>query len=199
VARCEVIAANGGRVRARVLERVRGPAQSPEIAVYQGAPKGAKSDAVVERLAEIGVRELRFFDSRRAVAKWDTGRRARLIRRWEALARAAAKRARNPYVMNVMEGDASMAWGKMVARVEHEPHAIVLWEEARSLLRSALAVAPKRIALVVGPEGGLDAAEARELRDAGAAVASLGPFILRTEDAALVAVSGLLWHFGRIG
>jgi 16S rRNA (uracil1498-N3)-methyltransferase len=52
---------------------------------------------------------------------------------------------------------------------------------------------------VVGPEGGLDAAEARELSDAGAAVASLGPLILRTENAALVAVSALLWHFGRIG
>jgi 16S rRNA (uracil1498-N3)-methyltransferase len=199
VARCEVIAANGGRVRARVLERVRSPAQSPEIAVYQGAPKGTKSDAVVERLAEIGVKELRFFDSRRAVAKWDTGRRERLIQRWEALACAAAKRARNPYVMNVMEGDTTMTWGKMVGRVEHEPHAIVLWEEARTPLRSALPEAPERIALVVGPEGGLDTAEARELRDAGATVASLGPLILRTEDAALIAVSGVLWHFGSIG
>jgi 16S rRNA (uracil1498-N3)-methyltransferase len=199
VASCEVVVANEGRVRARVLERTRGPAQSPEIAVYQGAPKGTKSDVVVERLAEVGVRELRFFDSRRAVAKWDAGRRARLVQRWEALARAAAKRARNPYVMSVMEGDTSMAWGKMIACVRAEPHAIVLWEEARAPLRPALPVAPTRIALVVGPEGGLDAAEARELRDAGAAVASLGPLILRTENAALVAVSALLWHFGRIG
>ncbi len=198
-ARCEVVAANGGRVRARVLERVRGPAQSPEIAVYQGAPKGAKSDVVVEHLAEIGVRELRFFDSRRAVAKWDAGRRARLVQRWEAVARAAAKRARNPYVMSVMEDDPSMAWGEVVACVRDEPLAIVLWEETRAQLRRALPLAPPRVALVVGPEGGLDAAEVRELSAAGAAVASLGPLILRTESAALIAVSALLWHFGRIG
>lgn len=199
VARCEIVAAAAGRVRARVLESTHGTARPPEIAVYQGAPKGAKSDVVVERLAEIGVRELRFFDSRRVVARWGPARQARLAQRWEALAGAAAKRARNAYVMRVMDSGAGMGWEEMVAGVKSEPHAIVLWEEAAAPLRSALPATPERIALVVGPEGGLDAGEARELHDAGAALASLGPLILRTESAALVAVAALLWHFGRIG
>jgi 16S rRNA (uracil1498-N3)-methyltransferase len=55
------------------------------------------------------------------------------------------------------------------------------------------------VALVVGPEGGLDRDEAEALADAGAQLVSLGPRIVRTENAALVAASALFFHYGVIG
>ncbi|MFN2593423.1 MAG: RsmE family RNA methyltransferase, partial [Actinomycetota bacterium] len=74
-----------------------------------------------------------------------------------------------------------------------------LWEEASLPLRSVLVGQSDRIALVVGPEGGLTREETEQLAGAGAAVASLGPRILRTEDAPVVATTALLYHFGLIG
>jgi 16S rRNA (uracil1498-N3)-methyltransferase len=53
--------------------------------------------------------------------------------------------------------------------------------------------------MVVGPEGGLARAEIEALADAGAQVVSLGPLILRTENAPVVAASAVLYHYGLIG
>jgi 16S rRNA (uracil1498-N3)-methyltransferase len=53
--------------------------------------------------------------------------------------------------------------------------------------------------VVVGPEGGLEREEAEALADAGAQLVSLGPRILRTEVAPVVAASALMWHYGIIG
>jgi 16S rRNA (uracil1498-N3)-methyltransferase len=84
-----------------------------------------------------------------------------------------------------------------VARIERERRAVLLWEEADMVLRKV--VAGGRLALVVGPEGGITPAEAAALQGVGAVPASLGPRILRTEEAAVAAVIGVLWHFGVIG
>ena len=47
----------------------------------------------------------------------------------------------------------------------------------------------------IGPEGGFDPAEVEAAREAGVVPISLGKRILRTETAALVALSFLIYHF----
>jgi 16S rRNA (uracil1498-N3)-methyltransferase len=50
--------------------------------------------------------------------------------------------------------------------------------------------------VIIGPEGGFSASEVARAQDAGAIAISLGPRILRTETAALVVVSALLYARG---
>jgi 16S rRNA (uracil1498-N3)-methyltransferase len=52
---------------------------------------------------------------------------------------------------------------------------------------------------MIGPEGGLTDGEVAAARDAGAALASLGEGILRTETAALAATVVALHRLGRLG
>jgi 16S rRNA (uracil1498-N3)-methyltransferase len=53
------------------------------------------------------------------------------------------------------------------------------------------------IVLVVGPEGGITPAEQHALADAGAASARLGPSVLRTSSAGVVAAGIVLSRTGR--
>lgn len=168
----------------------------PEIVVYQGAAKGHKADDVVEKLAELGVAEVRVYESKRSVVRWDEAKAARLGERWEAVTRSAAKQSRSPFQTHAIAG---LSWTQLVREMAREPTAIVLWEEASLPLRTALIEGVERIALVVGPEGGLEPAEAEALADAGAQLVSLGPRILRTENAALVTVAAVLYRYGVIG
>ena len=176
------------------LEQRERPA--PEIAVYVGAAKGKKVDEVVDRLGELGVGEVWVYESTRAVARWDDEKIARLERRWRDIAQAAAKQSRSPFVARVHGG---LSWGDLIARTEREPHPVVLWEAASLPMRSALGPGPERMALVVGPEGGLSVQEAQALADAGARLVSLGPRILRAELAPVVATTIVLGHYGLIG
>lgn len=196
VAAAGVTSVAEGTVRAELLDVTEHPFVKPQIVVYQGSAKSGKLDPLVERLAELGVAEMWAFESERSVARWDAQKVEKLGERWAALARSAAKQSRNPFLLRAGAG---LSWTELVRRVSKEPLAVTLWEEAALPLRTVLPGAADRIALVIGPEGGFSRDEAEALADAGAPSVSLGPRILRTENAALVAASALGYHFGSIG
>jgi 16S rRNA (uracil1498-N3)-methyltransferase len=196
VARCCANRIGEDGLVAEILESEERRPLRPEIVVYQGAAKGTKVDDVIERLAELGTAEAWVYESRRSVVRWDKKKIDKLEERWSAIARSTAKQSRNPYAIRAGGG---LSWTELLRRVAREPLAIVLWEEAMLPLRTALSGPADRIALVVGPEGGLAQDEAEELADAGAQLVSLGPQILRTQNAPVVAVSALMYHYGLIG
>lgn len=196
LARAAAARVENGALVVEVLEAETHRRPRPEIVVYQGAAKGHKADDVVEKLAELGAAEVRVYESKRSVARWDSAKTARLGERWEAVTRAAAKQSRNPFQTQAVAG---VSWTQLVREIAREPMAIVVWEEASLPLRTALIEGAERIALVVGPEGGLEPAEAEALADAGAQLVSLGPRILRTENAAVVTVAAVLYRYGVIG
>lgn len=186
----------GQRLVVEVLARHRGRAPVPRIGVYQGMAKGHKTDDVAERLAELGVAEFTAFASRRAVARWDEKRRTRQVDRWRSIARSVAKQSRNPFPMEIT---GPLDWPDLVRRVEDEVRAVVLWEGATLPLRTALEDGLTGIGLVVGPEGGMAEDEAHELADVGAALVTLGPLILRTENAGFAAAAAVAHHYGLLG
>ncbi|MDQ3662375.1 MAG: RsmE family RNA methyltransferase [Actinomycetota bacterium] len=191
-----IASTTGGRVVARVSELQQLPRPDLEIAVYQGAPKGAKGDEVVERIAELGASDIAFFSSERAVSRWDSAKIARLTARWEARVHAAAARSHNPRAARV---HGVLSWTDLSQAVGAEPCALVLSDQSTVPLRKRLPSRAERVALVVGPEGGLSSSELEQLEAVGAASASLGPVVLRTENAAPAALAALLWHYERMG
>lgn len=196
VARCSASRVEHDVLVAEVLEREQHRPLRPEIAVYQGAAKGHKNDEVVERLAELGAAEVFVYESRRSVVRWDRQKVEKLNERWSAAARSASKQSRNPFVMRARAG---VSWTELLRLLAREPLVVVLWEDAMLPMRTALSGPADRVALVVGPEGGLEREEAEQLADAGGQLVSLGPRILRTENAPVVATAALLYHYGLIG
>ena len=63
---------------------------------------------------------------------------------------------------------------------------------------NALPHMPKTIAILIGPEGGIDPGEVEALTGAGAKIVGLGPRILRTETAGMAAATMLLYHFDQM-
>lgn len=60
-------------------------------------------------------------------------------------------------------------------------------------------VFPEEISLLIGPEGGFSVDEVNQAREMGAVPVTLGPRILRTETAGLVAATTILYHYGDLG
>jgi 16S rRNA (uracil1498-N3)-methyltransferase len=178
-------------VEVRDVRRVTRPA--PTVTVAMAPPKGDRLAWAVQKLAEVGTDDVILVRTERAVRRWEGERIDRALARVRTVAREAAMQSRRPFVMPVTSAvELADVLAPGPGRV------VMLWEGATEPLHAVLP--PDRdVTLLVGPEGGFTEAEVHAARQAGAAVASLGPATLRTETAAVVAATLALASFGRLG
>ncbi|OBK88927.1 16S rRNA (uracil(1498)-N(3))-methyltransferase [Mycolicibacter sinensis] len=190
VAECRVEEADRGGLRVRVLQRRTVQAPAPPVTVVQALPKSERSELAVELATEAGADAFVAWQAERCVARWDGARADKGLRRWRAVARAAAGQSRRawvPPVDGVLGTAALVAW---VAEQVAGGTAVLVLHDAAAAGLPDVAAAPA-LAVVVGPEGGITEAEMTALTGAGAVAARLGPTVLRTSTAAAVALGAL--------
>jgi 16S rRNA (uracil1498-N3)-methyltransferase len=202
---CEVVRVRRDAVDCRVVARRSEPAPVPRIVLVQALAKGDRGERAVEMLTEVGVDEIVPWSAARAVVRWEGERGERARERWRVIAAEAAKQSRRlrwPSVAD-LAGTADVA--ARVARVATAGLAVVLHEDGgmplAGLVRSPAGrrPPPEEILLVVGPEGGITADELAAFRAAGGTVARLGPTVLRTSTAGVVAAAVVLADTRRWG
>ncbi|HEY3283493.1 MAG TPA: 16S rRNA (uracil(1498)-N(3))-methyltransferase [Armatimonadota bacterium] len=182
----------GAETRAEVLERLPITGEpSHELLLLQALLKGEKCDFVVEKAVELGATRVLFWPAARSVVRLEPDRLEGRLTRWRRIATEAAEqcgRCRVPEVGYVASLDALPG---MIA-AEERPYLLVAYEaEEYRPLRAALAVepAPRSVAVVIGPEGGLAPEEVAALGRQGGVEVTLGRRVLRAETAALAALA----------
>jgi 16S rRNA (uracil1498-N3)-methyltransferase len=181
-----------GLATVRVDQLSKAPSREPALSVALSPPKGERLSWVVQKLAEMGVDELEIIHTERSVRSWTPERTDHAMDRLRSISRQACMQARRPTIMEV--------WGSFqLGGVLDFEGTVLLSEGATVRLGAALPADPDVIRLIVGPEGGFTEHEVQLARDSGAKVASLGPNILRTETAAVVAATLVLARYGRLG
>ena len=187
--RGDVVSVERDRVEVAVRDRVEVAEADPRVVVVQALPKGDRGERAVELMTEVGVDEVVPWAAARCVAAWHGERGARALDKWRGAAREAAKQARRPWLPAVT---ALADTAAVVDRVQHADLAIVLHESA-SVALSDLVVPPTgQVVLVVGPEGGLTDDELDRLVGGGAHTVRLGPTVMRTSTAGVVAAAVVL-------
>ena len=174
----------------RVLETRRGMPPRVALLLIQGVPKAAKMDDVVRMGTELGVREFIPVLTRRTVAE-GRGR----AERWRRIGAAAAKQSRRADVPTIRD---PQPLAEALDRLPPDTLLLVLWEGERArTIASALRGDPRpgRVAVLVGPEGGLDEDEVRLAVERGGVPVTLGPLVLRTETAGVAALAMVLYEF----
>lgn len=169
------------------------------IALFAATLKADKFEWVLQKGTELGVRRFVPVVSRRSVAR-PASALAPKLPRWQSIVREAAEQAhrgRLPRVEAPVDFDTALKLAAPGLR-------LLAWEESSAPLPLSPAIleaarADAELSLLVGPEGGFDAAEVAQAEAAGWQVVSLGGRILRAETASLAAVSALLALAGELG
>ena len=196
VAGCVVTQASGGELRLAVRSRRVVPPADPALAVVQALPKGDRGQLAVELMTEAGVDVIVPWAAQRCVTQWHGERGERALARWRATAREAAKQARRARFPEVT----GLASTPEVAQAVRSAALAVLLDPGAGTALSALPLPSSgNLVVIVGPEGGLTPAEVAALAGAGAVGAHLGPTVLRTSTAGVVAASIMLSRAGRWG
>jgi 16S rRNA (uracil1498-N3)-methyltransferase len=207
LARCVVESVAAGEVRLRVADVESLLPPMPRLVLVQGLAKAGRDELAVETATELGVDAVVPWRAERSVVVWSGERGERARRKWESVARAAAKQARRGVVPQIRPTASSMDLAAAIGEARAGGSSIgtavlVLHEEARKPL-TAVALPPPgvdgEVWVVVGPEGGIGEGELATLTKAGAVAVRLGPFVLRSSSAGAAALAVLSARLGRWG
>jgi 16S rRNA (uracil1498-N3)-methyltransferase len=174
-------------------------AESPlAITLVQGLPKGDKLETIVRAATELGVTRVVPALAARTVVRLAERQTAARVSRWQRVAREAAKQSRRRVVPEVAPPRPLDACLDLARDVDV---ALCLWEDETSALGAALAeMAPaRRVAVLIGPEGGLERREVDAARARGWRVVGLGARIMRTETAGPAIIAILQSRWGDLG
>ncbi|BDZ53257.1 16S rRNA (uracil(1498)-N(3))-methyltransferase [Agromyces marinus] len=168
------------------------PEASPRLTLVQALAKGDRDELAVQAATELGVDRIVPWSASRSVSRWEGAKAAKGRARWASIVREAVKqslRARLPVVEDV-------ATTRGLPGVLAGERMLLLVPGARTRLAD---IRPdgRDLALVVGPEGGIDPAEIERLVEAGAEAVRLGEPVLRTSTAGPAAIAVLSVALGR--
>ena len=165
------------------IESSRSPRTYRRIILAIAIVKGPRMDFVVEKAAELGATELWPIVSAYAIVRAPGRER---ILRWRRLAIAAAKQSHSAAAMDVIQ---PMNFDDLIRAVPKDTLAVICTPGAEPLGDAIRRIRPPAILIAVGPEGGFDAGERAAAAEAGFFAVGLGANRLRSETAALAAVS----------
>lgn len=168
-----------------------------KVYIFQGLPKADKMELIIQKAVELGAAEIIPVQMRRCVVKLDGAKKTKKTQRWQAIAESAAKQSRRavvPLVREPMTMEEAVRFAEQNTDVRLLPYEL---QEADGSTREVMDGIREgsAVSIFIGPEGGFDPAEVELAREAGVVPITLGKRILRTETAALVALSFLIYHF----
>lgn len=180
---------------------------TPTLILVQALAKGGRDEQAVESATEIGVDHVLPWQANRSIVKWTGSKAERARAKWEALTEAAAKQSRRAWVPSVEPVADSKALARWVEKLVSDGGiCLVCHEEGSETLVEYLhhnegdkspVHEATAIAVIVGPEGGIDEGELAALCEAGASVVLLGPHVLRSSSAGAAALTLLSAATGR--
>lgn len=196
---CEITNIDKSQVELNIVEVVDIKRESDlKIKVYQGLPKGPKMEMILQKLTEVGVDEIILVQTKRTVVKVDDKKEDKKIERWERIIYEAAKQSKRGKIPKL---SGVLSFKEALADMKENDFNIAPYENERtkSIKQAIKGVDIKNIGIFVGPEGGFEDTEIKAIEEIGGQSVSLGPRILRTETASLVASSIVLYELSDLG
>lgn len=170
------------------------------ITLFQGIPKQGKMETIIQKCVELGVCEIIPVFMARTVVM-DKGNFHKKLQRWQKVSDEAVKQCKRGIVPQVFEPikmletlDAFGIFDIVLFPYENEAGTTI-----KEVLRNVAASEEwkegrKRVAVIIGPEGGFSEEEAKAIVEAGGRSVTLGKTTLRTETAGMAAIAMVLYE-----
>ena len=187
---CKISEVGEDFVQADILETGAATTELPgKIYLFQGIPKGDRMEHVIEKAVELGVYEIIPVRMRYCVVKLDDKKQQAKVKKWQALAMAAAKQSKRSLVPNIHP---VMSYKEAIAYAFQSEACLIPYENENGMEGTKAALKKIRgkesVSILIGPEGGFAPEEIEAVKSRGEVI-SLGKRILRTDTAAITAMS----------
>jgi len=173
------------------------------ITLAQALPKGSTMDDIVRQATEVGAARIIPLLSERTQVHLDGDRADRKIEKWRTTAIEAAKQCGNPWLPDIMPVHEMPAFIFFTAAAGYDLKLVASLHPGAKTLKHVLAAyasahgrPPRNVLWLVGPEGDFSSEEMHTVLCADFHPVTLGPLVLRSDTAALYALSILSNELG---
>lgn len=186
-------------VKLELLRFIEADTEAPvEVILAQCLPKSDKMDFIVQKAVELGISSIYPVISENCIVKYDAAKKVLRQQKWQKIACEAAKQCGRTIVPSV-EPIAGLQ--EVLSGLDPTVESFLCYEgqaekSIKELLENSTA---KRFFILIGPEGGFSPIEVTMCRGCGLKTVTMGSRILRTETAALAAVSLVMYQKGDLG
>ena len=181
------------QIYAQIEEFIASEVESPlELYLAQGISRGEKMDYIIQKSVELGVKKIIPLLTERCAVKLDEERRAKRFQHWQSIIISACEQSGRNQLPELFP---PVILGNCLYSIETDWR-FVLAPTALGKLKEFFIQPAQRVMLLIGPEGGLSDQEINQACQQGFLPLNLGPRILRTETAAVAAMTALQCHFG---
>lgn len=168
-----------------------------ELHIFQGLPKADKMELIIQKGTELGVTEFIPVSFKRSIVKLSGRDEDKKIERWNKIAEVAAKQSGRDLVPKVRNIENIKSLCNEIG--DYDLVLLAYELEDKNYIKDELLELKKKkgnykIAVIIGPEGGIDQSEVKIMQEYGAKVISLGKRILRTETVALQVSSIIMYE-----
>ena len=197
---CKIEEIENESILTKIIEELQGYNDKIKVDIYQGLPKADKMELIIQKSVELGVNAIIPVAMKRCVVKIDTKDEIKKITRWQKIAESAAKQSgRNtiPEIKNIINiekvNQLIKEYDSVIVAYENEKENTIK-HELLKLKEKVKANNKIKIAIAIGPEGGLEEKDVELLKQNGAKIVTLGNRILRTETVALNVLSIIMYE-----
>ena len=169
-----------------------------QVSIFQGLPKADKMELVIQKSVELGAYDITPVEMKRCVVKLNEKDKIKKIQRWQKISEGAAKqsgRDRIPIIKPIVNINT------LCENMKEYDLVLVAYENEKiNTLKQELKKVKQdknkelKIAVIIGPEGGIDKEEIVKFEEQNAKIITLGNRILRTETVALNMLSIIMYE-----
>ena len=168
-------------------------APKSQLVLIQALAKGDRDELAIQACTELGLFGVIPWQADRSISIWKAEKKQKGQARWQSIVTEAAKqslRAFIPRVEKVLDSQ------ELIPALQVFDQVLILDPEAEKSITEFNPPADGKIAIVVGPEGGISEQELESFRQSGFSSVRLGRGVLRTSTAGMAAVSYLQAKLG---
>jgi len=195
---CEIEQIEQEKILCKILEEILNTTEpSTYVHIYQGLPKSDKMELIIQKTVELGVSEITPTNMTRCIVKLDNKDQIKKIERWQKISEVAAKQSGRSSIPKIN----SLCNFKEIANqcADYDIILLAYENEKENTLKNEIQKLKNtnknlKIAVIIGPEGGLAPEEVENAKQNGINTITLGNRILRTETVALNILSIIMYE-----
>ena len=199
---CEIKEIKEENIICNIKEKLLNNAESNiKVTIMQGLPKADKMELIIQKSVELGVNNIIPIEMKRCVVKLKDKDKIKKIERWQKISVVAAKQSGRNIIpeINQVENLKNICetfenYDIVLIAYENEKENTIKNELKQLKEKNQNKNEDVKIAILIGPEGGITEEEVEIAKKKGAKIITLGKRILRTETVALNVLSIIMYE-----